>query len=63
MTPYETKLEKHICEAIAKAYRRAADAVIEGVVVDKYREEVGYLRGLKAASEIISQARAGLEKK
>lgn len=62
MSPYETKLEKHISESIMKAYRKAADAVSEGVSVDKYREEVGYLRGLKAASEIVSRARAELEK-
>lgn len=63
MNHYETKFERHIGEAITKAYRKAADAVAEGVSVEKYREEVGYLRGLKAALAIVSQARAELEKK
>lgn len=62
MNPHETKFERHVSETIGKAYRKAADAVAEGVSVDKYREEVGYLRGLKAALDIVSKARAELEK-
>lgn len=62
MTAYETKFERFISEEIGKAYRKAADDVANGVAVDKYREEVGYLRGLKAALTIISKSRAEMEK-
>lgn len=62
MTPYEGKFERHVSETIRKAYQKAADAVVVGVSVEKYREEVGYLRGLKAALDIMSHARAELAK-
>lgn len=60
MNIVDTRFERLIGEKLGGAYRKRADEVASGVPVDKYREEVGYLRGLKEALEMVAKARAEL---
>lgn len=60
MQVLDSKFEQLIKEKIGKSYRKKADEVINGVTADKYREEVGYLRGLRDALDLVEKARAEL---
>lgn len=59
MTPAETRLERVIREKLEKAISKKAEDLIQGVpTFDRYREEVGYIRGLKDALTMLEKARA-----
>ena len=59
---HETKFATALAAKIEKAYQKRADDVANGVAAEKYREEVGYLRGLKEARGMIETVRAELSK-
>ena len=60
MQVFETKFERLIVEKLQKAYQKKADEIANGVPVEIYREQVGYLRALKDALSMVEKARAEL---
>ena len=60
MQVLDTNFERLIRDRLTKAYQKKAGEVADGVPVDKYREDVGYLRGLKDALGMLDKARAEL---
>lgn len=64
MNPFETKFERLITAKLNEAYSKSAEGMATGGfhAFEKYREEVGYVRGLKAALKFVSEVRAELQR-
>lgn len=60
MEVIEGRLEKLFSKKVEDLYHKKATEVANGVPTENYRENVGYLRGLKDALRLISEARAEL---
>jgi hypothetical protein len=53
MIPLEGRLIRKVVDRLEALRLKAIDNVAAGVTVEKYREEVGYIRGLTEALKVV----------
>jgi hypothetical protein len=63
VNPFEIKFERAFLKKVEAAYNKKADELVSGVAVEKYREEVGYLRGLRDVMKMIESVHGELIQK
>jgi len=60
MNSYNQSFEARLIKMLGDHRQEKAEDLVAGVPIERYREEVGYIRGLNEALKMIEEVRAEL---